>query len=336
VERRDDVRYVEVAGEKLSVIGLGTWQFGSRDWGYGEDYANKTAKEIVAKALEGGVNVFDTAEVYGFGRSEKILRQALGERRDEAFIATKIMPVLPVASVVEQRARASMRRLGTNRIALYQMHWPHPVAGDRSGMTGIRRLLDSGEVRHAGVSNYGLGRWQGAERELGGPILSNQVRFNLVDPRAIADLIPFAQSEGRVIMAYSPLAQGLLGARYDRDNLPSGIARRSNPVFLPENLDRAGGLLDALREIAKSHQCKPAQVALAWVVRRPNVIAIPGASSVEQMEFNIAASEIELTASEDDQLSEASASLDLVKGVAAAREMAEGVVSSIRSRLGLS
>jgi aryl-alcohol dehydrogenase-like predicted oxidoreductase len=329
------MRYVEIGGTRLSAIGLGTWQFYAPEWGYGRSYADNVAHALVDRALDLGITLIDTAEIYGLGRSERILGAALETRRDEAFIATKVTPVLPLASIVEQRARASLRRLRTDRIDLYQLHWPNPVVGDGPAMTGMRRLLDSGVVKHAGVSNYGLARWQSAERALGSPVLSNQVRFNLVDRRPLVDLVPFARSEGRLVIAYSPLAQGLLGGRYDVDHLPSGAIRRANPLFLPESLERAAPLIDALREIAKTHQCSPAQVALAWVIRHSNVVAIPGASSVEQLEANAAAAEIDLTDGEHEQLSSAADRFEPLRGSAAVRGVAESAVGALRSRLGL-
>src|SRR5919204_1886265 len=110
------------ATKKISRIGLGTWQFGSREWGYGQSYAEREARAIVRRALDLGVTLFDTAEIYGFGRSERILGEALGEHRESAFLATKIFPLLPVAPVVEQRAVASANRLGVRRLDLYQVH----------------------------------------------------------------------------------------------------------------------------------------------------------------------------------------------------------------------
>ncbi len=326
------MRHIEVGGARMSAIGLGTWQFGSRDWGYGSEYADKTARELTVRALDLGINLFDTAEIYGFGRSERILGEALGDRRDEAFVATKITPVLPIAPIVEARAKASLKRLRTNRIDLYQVHAPNPIVPDTTTMAGMRRLVDNGLVLHAGVSNYQLSRWQSAERAFGGTILSNQVNFSLVDRRPLADLVPFAQSEGRIVIAYSPLAQGLLGGRYDKDNRPTGMARRMNPIFLPEALEDAMPLIEAVREIAKVHQCKPGQVALAWVISHPNVVAIPGASSVEQLESNAAAVEVELTDSEKSQLEDAAARFEPPGRIAAFRDAAESFVGQLRER----
>src|SRR5262245_26935338 len=119
-EETDKMRYLEIGTEKeISKIGLGTWQFGSAEWGYGRSYAEGEARAIVRRAIDLGITLFDTAEIYGFGRSERILGRALGEDRDRVFLATKIFPVLPVPAIVQQRAIASAARLGTRQIDLY-------------------------------------------------------------------------------------------------------------------------------------------------------------------------------------------------------------------------
>jgi aryl-alcohol dehydrogenase-like predicted oxidoreductase len=301
------MRYLSIGAEtRISRIGLGAWQFGSREWGYGESYAAQDARAIVHRALELGVTLFDTAELYGFGRSERILGEALGEARDSAFIATKIFPVLPVAPVVEQRAVASANRLGVRRLDLYQVHQPNPVVRDGTIMRGMRALQRVGLVGEVGVSNYSLDRWRAAERALGGRVLSNQVNYSLVVRAPERDLLPFAESTDHVVIAYSPLAQGLLSGRYHRTSRPVNRVRTANPLFLPENLERAGDLIAALREVADAHGATPAQIALAWAIRRPAVVAIPGASSVEQVESNVAAADIELTDEQYQALNEAS------------------------------
>ncbi|CAN5498043.1 aldo/keto reductase [soil metagenome] len=289
------MKFLEVNGVGLvSRIGLGTWQFGSREWGYGESYAAGAAGDIVARALELGVTLFDTAEVYGLGKSERILGEALGDARSEVAVASKIMPVVPLPAVVKQRARASAQRLQLNRIPLYQIHQSNPVVPDSVIMPGMRELLDSGEIGAVGVSNYSLARWQKADAALGRPVISNQVHFSLAHPGALDDLVPFAERENRVVIAYSPLAQGLLGGKYGPDNRPGGV-RAMNPLFGTENLRRAEPLLQTLRDVAADVDAKPAQVALAWLINLPGVVAIPGASSVEQLEFNVMAADIELS-----------------------------------------
>ena len=133
------MKYVDVAGARMSAIGLGTWQFGSTEWGYGAEYSEHEAAAIVHRALDVGITLFDTAEIYGFGRSERILGKALEGRRDEAFVASKIFPVLPVGPVVLQRARASVRRLGIDALDLYQLHQPNPVVPLSSTMPAFAR-----------------------------------------------------------------------------------------------------------------------------------------------------------------------------------------------------
>jgi aryl-alcohol dehydrogenase-like predicted oxidoreductase len=322
------MRYLAVKTEQqISKIGLGTWQFGSRDWGYGEPYASQVADSIVRRALELGVTLFDTAEIYGFGRSERILGRALGDHRDSAFLATKILPVLPVSPVVEQRAVASANRLGVSRLDLYQVHQPNPLFRDATIMRGMRALQRVGLVGEVGVSNYSLERWRAAEAALGRRVLSNQVRYSLVDRSPERDLIPFAESNDHVVIAYSPLGQGLLSGRYHRDSRPANRVRVANPLFLPDNLERATDLIAALREVASAHSATPAQIALAWAIHRPAVVAIPGASSVEQMESNAAAAEIELTDDEYRALQAASDRFRPVTGPAA-------LVGLARARLG--
>jgi aryl-alcohol dehydrogenase-like predicted oxidoreductase len=306
---------------RISRIGLGTWQFGSREWGYGQSYAGQEAHAIVRRAIELGVTLFDTAEMYGFGRSERILGAALGEDRESVFLATKLFPVLPVAPVVEQRAVASANRLGTRRLDLYQVHWPNPLVRDGTIMRGMRALQQVGLVSEVGVSNYPLERWRAAEQALGRRVLSNQVRYSLVDRSPERDLLPFAESTGHVVIAYSPLAQGLLSGKYDRGSRPANRVRAGNPMFLPENLDRAAGLIAALREVADAHSATPAQIALAWVIHRPAVVAIPGASSVEQLESNVAAASIDLTEEEYLALREAATEFTPITGPAAVPRM---------------
>jgi aryl-alcohol dehydrogenase-like predicted oxidoreductase len=311
------MRYLSAGtNPRISRIGLGAWQFGSAEWGYGRDYAGQEAHAIVRRALDLGVTLFDTAELYGFGRSERILGAAIGEDRDSVFLATKIFPLLPVAPVVEQRAVASANRLGTRRIDLYQVHQPNPVVRDGTIMRGMRALQRVGLVGEVGVSNYSLDRWRAAEQALGSRVLSNQVRYNLVDRSPEQYLLPFAESTGHIVIAYSPLAQGLLSGKYDRDHRPANRVRASSPMFLPENLDRAGDLIATLREVADAHSAAPAQIALAWVIHHPAVVAIPGASSVGQLESNVAAADIDLTEDEYQALHAAAARFHPVTGPA--------------------
>jgi aryl-alcohol dehydrogenase-like predicted oxidoreductase len=298
------MKFVEAGGVRVSAIGVGTWQFGSREWGYGPVYAGKVAGEIVRRALELGVNLIDTAEVYGLGRSERIVAEAIRGQRQRVFLATKIFPIgLPF--MIPGRARASARRLGVDRIDLYQQHWPNPLFPARSVMPRMRSLVERGVVAHVGVSNFALRDWQEAEDALGGPVLSNQVRFSLVHREPERDLVPWAQEKGRVVIAYSPLGQGLLSGKYQQAT-PTNL-RRGRREFSAESRARLEPVIAALGEIGSRHGATEAQVSLAWLIRKPNVVAIPGASSVKQLEENVAASEVELTDEEAHRLDSLSA-----------------------------
>ena len=205
-------------------------------------------------------------------------------------------------------------------IDLYQVHWPNPVVPDEMTMEGMRRLQRSGVIRHVGVSNYPLRRWLGAERALGSAVISNQVEYSLAARSPDRELVPHVAANDRLVIAFSPLAQGFLSARYDADHPPGGIRAR-NPLFLEENLSRATDLLGSLRAVARAHDATPAQVALAWVIRRPNVVAIPGASSVEQLERNAAAADLDLDDEEDRMLTDASDRFRPLTGMAAAPDL---------------
>lgn len=302
------MRYLDVGSvKKISKIGLGTWQFGSTEWNYGESYAGQEAEAIVRRALELGVTLFDTAEIYSSGRSERILGRALGQNREPAFLATKVWPIVSSARAVRRRASASAHRLAVPRLDLYQVHWPNPLVHDRTIMRGMRSLQRAGLVSEVGVSSFSLEHWRAAEDALGTRVLSNQIAYSLVARSPERDLLPFAESSGHVIIASSPLAQGLLSGRYHGANRPTNRIRAASPFFHPEGLERTYELITALREVADAHSATPAQIALAWTIHSPAVAAIPGASSVRQLESNVAAADIELADDEYQALTMASA-----------------------------
>jgi aryl-alcohol dehydrogenase-like predicted oxidoreductase len=281
------MRYVKLNElPPVSKIGLGTLGFGDRS----QDPA--IAQAIVQRALELGVTHFDTAEGYGFGRSERLLGSALGDRRDEVVVTTKFFPLMPLPSMTRRHARASRQRLGVSRIALYLLHMPNPLLPHRAIMRGLREAQDEGVVGAVGVSNYGLGGWRSAEAALGRPVVANQVHFSLVHPQPARDLVPWAREHGRLLVTASPLAMGLLSGRYGDDDR------------LPEQLRQTGPLLTLLSDVATSHGATPVQVALAWLIHFEPVVAIPGASSVAQLESNAAAAEIHLTDAEHSALTE--------------------------------
>jgi aryl-alcohol dehydrogenase-like predicted oxidoreductase len=305
------MRYMETDGLRTSVIGLGTWQFGSREWGYGEAYAAETAPALVRRALELGITMLDTAEAYGPGRSERIIAGALAAipsaDRAGVTVATKFLPIVPAEAILARQAAGSLRRLGVDALDLYYAHWPNPLVSVRRTMQALRPFVGEGVVRRVGVSNYRLGQWQEAERALRAPVIANQVKFSLVSTGPARDLVPYAAAMDRIVVAYSPLGQGLLtdglAASAPR---PRGV-RRTSSLFRPRARRRLAPLSTLLHEIASAHGATPAQVALAWVIRHPNTIAIPGARTIAQLEENAAAADLALTDDEFARLSDAAA-----------------------------
>ncbi len=289
------MRYIEIEGMRLSRIGLGTWQMGTREWGYGEEYANVTAPALIRRAAELGITMLDTAEGYGPARSERIIGEALAslpaELRAGLLVATKFTPIAPIEQIVAWQVNGSRRRLRTDAIDLLYVHWKNPFVSARRVMQSVRPLVEEGIVRHAGVSNFTLAQWQESERALRGHVVANEVQFSLAAPEPADDLVPWAAANGRAVVAYSPLGQGVLAGR---TTMP-GSSRFARPQGrMASRRPGIDALRDVIGEVATAYGATPAQVSLAWVLAHPNTIAIPGARTVEQLEENVAAADLEL------------------------------------------
>ena len=287
------MRYIPLGTSSVSVIGLGAWQFTHSGWGWGTEFGPTEARQIVQRAAELGINIIDTAESYSDGESERIVGGALRASGQEMLLATKVSARHANRAGVVQAVEASLERLDEQTVELYQVHAPNFLIPVEWTMAGMRDLRERGLVRQVRVSNYPLGSWLEADAALGAPVISNQVAYNLTERWCEEELVPHAQAEGRVIISFSPLAMGMLSGRYSSDNLPRG-ARDANPLFTPENAQRVQPVLDVMRQVAAAHGATPAQIALAWLVRQPNVIAIQGTKSIAQVEANAAAADIEL------------------------------------------
>ncbi len=300
------MRYIEIEGMRLSRIGLGTWQFGTREWGYGEQYATVVAPQLLARAIELGITMIDTAEAYGPGRSERIIGGTLAglspEVRGTLTVATKFTPIAPAEPIVAWQVGGSRRRLGGAPLDLLYVHWKNPFVSARRVMQAVRPLVDDGTVRRAAVSNFTLDQWREAETSLRAPVVANQVQFSLASPGPAADLVPYAASAGRAVVAYSPLLQGLLAGRTDL----GGVGMGRPQAMLAKRKAGLEPLRAVLTEVARAHGATPAQVSLAWVISHPNTIAIPGARTIAQLEQNAAAAELELGAEELARLTAAS------------------------------
>ena len=297
------MKYVRMGSRKVSAIGLGAWQFGEPGWAWGRELNYEEALDIVHRALELGINFFDTAAVYGNGRSEEILGEALKGSSHEVVVATKVAPPL-APERVKWAAERSLRRLGMDNVELYQLHAPDTRVPIAQTMQAMNDLMDAGQVHQVGVSNFGLKQWQQAEAALGRPVISNQVEYHLLERRHGERLLPYAREQDHIIIAFSPLAQGLLSGKYGRDNVPQDL-RATFGIFNRQNLRRAPAVVEVLSEVGQHHGATPAQVALAWLMRDPQVMVIPGARSVAQLEANAAAADLELSSEDAQQIEQA-------------------------------
>jgi len=287
------------SGIKISVIGLGTWQWGSREWGWNGLYAEKDVTAAFQKGLELGINFVDTAEIYGHGRSEEILGRAIHGFRDQVVIATKVWPWNLSYGRVLRSADRSLRRLRADVIDLYQIHWPNRLVNTRDTMKAMKKLMETGKVRCVGVSNFNVKQMKAAQDALA-PIelASNQVKYNLLDRGIERELRAAALGSQITIIAYSPLAKGLLAGKYTKDSKPISFVQRASPRFSKRNLATFDDARKLLKQIGDSHGKTVAQVALNWLISKENVIAIPGAKRSVDVEDNAGATGWQLTRDE--------------------------------------
>ena len=243
--------------------------------GWSRSYGRKDVIDALHKATELGINFIDTAEIYGQGKSEQIVGEAIRDHREDFVIATKVWPFNLSYGRVLKSAEHSIRRLGVDVIDLYQVHWPNPLVPISKTMKAMKKLVQDGKVRPVGVSNFNLKKLKTAQEALVPlEIASNRVRYNLLDRRIEAELLPYANTEKITIIAYSPLAQGLLTGKYTPDTGPSSFIQAVNPGFSHQNLTKLSQTNRTLSEIAKTRGKTPSQVALNWLTRKENVVAI--------------------------------------------------------------
>jgi aryl-alcohol dehydrogenase-like predicted oxidoreductase len=305
----------------ISPIGLGCWQFSEGSGlvgGYWPALPQETTHQIVAAVLAAGINWFDTAEAYGGGRSEAALSRALvaaGKSNGEVVIATKWQPFARIASSITRTISERRRHLAPFDIDLYQVHGPYAFASVTGLMNAMADLVERGEISAVGVSNFSARQMRAAHRALaarGITLVSNQVRYNLVNRRIERNGVLAAAKElGVTIIAYSPLAQGVLSGKFHRD--PGLIQSRPGPrkrlpSFRRRGLERTRSLVVALEEIGRAHGASASQVALNWVLNAQGVIvvAIPGATTVEQARDNAAAMSLRLDGTDMRRLDELS------------------------------
>lgn len=274
--------------ERVSRIGLGAWQF-SEAWGL-TDY--EKAKSVIAKAIELGVNFFDTAMIYGMGLSENTLGKALrelGVKRDEVFVTTKIVPEFLNPEDIEKTVLHSVRVLGLGYIDGLLVHWP-PVWHNyptRVYARALERLVSIGLVRYLGLSNYPVELVESFRSYLSKvDVELFQHRYNLVERWAEEEVIPYAEKHRITFQAWSPIAKGALTGKYTPENLPKfADVRAREAVFHPQNFEKVWVLVQLLKKVSERYGKTPTQVALNWLVMAsPVVVPIPGAKSSEQVE----------------------------------------------------
>ena len=283
----------------LTTIGFGAWAIGGGnwEWGWGQQDDGESLAAI-RKAFDLGINWIDTAAAYGLGRSEVLVGKALKGYADPVIVATKCGLVWDdpgagkvynrlKASSVRKEAEDSLRRLGVEVIDLYQIHWPVPDADVEEGWTEVAKLIEEGKVRYGGVSNFNLEQLKRCQAIH--PIASLQPPYNMLERRAEAELFAFCEENQIGVIAYSPMASGLLTGKYTRERVaalpPEDWRTSRDPHFQEPELGANLELVQMLSELTKGQGHSLGELAVAWVLRHPEVTAaIVGARRPSQIE----------------------------------------------------
>lgn len=302
------------SGITVSPLCIGTWAWGDKIfWNYGSDYGFEQLREAFKAAMDVGTTFFDTAEIYGFGLSEELLGQFMHQSDRPIQIATKFGPA-PwrfTAQSVAEALTASLRRLRVEQVALYQVHWPFTfLISQETLMNALADEVQRGRIAAVGVSNYSASEMRTAHELLGArgvPLATNQVRYSLITRQIESNgIFDTARELGVTILAYSPLAQGLLTGKYTADNSHPTGARRFDTRFSKQGLEKLEPVISLLRQIGEHHDRTPAQVALNWLIAQSNVVAIAGAKTPQQVEQNAGALGWKLSEQEIAQLDQIS------------------------------
>jgi len=290
-------RPLGTTGISVSVVGLGTWAMGAtvETWGHVDDRESIAA---IQQALDSGINLIDTAAIYGLGHSEEIVGKAIQGRRDDVVLATKcgmLFPddpkMLPARCLTKEsvlrECDASLRRLRTDVIDLYQCHWPDPNTPIRETMEAMRLLLDQGKIRAVGMSNFSCEEIAAA-REFG-PVACLQPPLSMIHLRSANDLLPYCLEHEMGVICYSPLAKGLLTGKFKEGSKLEGIRLR-DADYIGTRFREHLRLLDELRPIANRCGKSLAQLAVNWAIRQPGVTsALVGAKRSSQVVGNAGA-----------------------------------------------
>lgn len=288
---------------RLSAIIMGTWQAGKSGWTGIDD---NQSEQAIRAAMDAGITTFDTAEVYGNGHSEQVLGRAVGSRRDQVRLLSKVFSNHLAHDQVIQACNRSLKNLRTDYLDLYQIHWPPGAFGARpipleETMNALTTLKDQGKIRAIGVSNFSLDQLRSISEI--GSIESLQPPYSLFWRHVESGILEWCQDHRVTILAYSPMAQGLLTGKFGPDHqFEKGDHRSGNRLFQPDLYPHVQRALEALRPMADQKGVTLAQLALAWVIAKPGVCAIAGARSTEQAADNAMAANVDLTRADLDRM----------------------------------
>ncbi len=296
---------------QVTPIGLGVMEFSGGGGLYGSMFPTIPQEQknaIVKAALDGGINWFDTAELYGAGVSEQSLATALkaaGKRDEQVVVATKWFPLFRTAGNIRRTIQDRLRFLGGYSISLYMVHQPFGFSSPEAEVEAMAELVAGGKIRSIGVSNFNPARMRRAHRALherGLPLAANQVRYSLLHREIETNgILETAKELGVTIIAYTPLAFGLLTGKYHKN--PELLNRRSffRRRMMQGGVEASRPLINAMEEIGARYDATPAQVALNWLIhfQGESVVAIPGATKIQQAKENAGAMHFRLS---DDEM----------------------------------
>lgn len=315
-----EYRHLSDSDLQLSAITFGAWAAGSWMWGKTE---RSDAIDSIKAAYDHGVTSIDTAPIYGQGTSEEIVGEAIrGIPREKVQILTKFglrwdlpkgkfymktkdnndrfIDVYKYAgkeSVIEE-CENSLKRLGTDYIDLYQIHWPDPTTPIEETFEAVERLMEQGKIRHAGVCNFDASQAEKANKIV--KIISNQVPFSMVNKDIEKETVPWCLKNKKSILAYSPMERGLLTGKMEPGHkFAEGDHRKMHPSFKDENIVKVNSFLESIKPVADIHQITLAQLVLRWTLEREGItIALAGARNADQAIQNAKAGDIHLTPDE--------------------------------------
>ena len=297
----------------VSRIGIGGAQWGMENYGITDP---ASIKATINHAIDSGINYLDTAESYANGASEKYIGEVVKERgdRENLVIATKIHQTHLGFDEVLKACNASLRRLQTDYIDLFQIHAPNFNVPISETMIALRTLLDDGKVRYVGVSNFQVSLCEVAINSLDNyEIISNQLEYSILNRNIEKAMLKYTDWREMATIAYSPLARGMLTGKYTSGSQISADDRRAKkPLFSnPENIAILQPLMDTLKEIGNKNNASIAQVSLNWLLKQDNIIPLPGAKSKEQIDSHVAATTWKMSDEDWNAISEASKDLRL-------------------------